>query len=133
MPLLTESRAIGASTYEVTQMGALQGRKVLTRLLKIVGPAYAMVSTKGVEAALSEVVTNLSEDDTEYFCAAFEPLTTVTVGDKKPRLSGIADIHFAGDYMSLIEWLVFCFEVNFSSFFRDLKSAVGRSPASGTP
>lgn len=133
MPLLTESRVIGAHSYEVTQMGALQGRKVLTRLLKIVGPAYAMVSSKGVEAALSEVVTALSEEDTEYFCSAFEPLTSVSIGDKKPRLSGIADIHFAGDYMSLIKWLVFCFEVNFSSFFRDLKSAGAGRLASGTP
>lgn len=118
----TESKQIGRYTYEVTQLGALKGRKVATRLAKLL-PALIEAKESGILAGLLDGV---DESLVEYVCDAISPNTVVVLSDgKKPRLSDIFDVHFAGEYDELIGWLQFAIEVNFSSFFRV-------SPSKGT-
>lgn len=124
--LQAQTRVIEGKEYSVTPLGAVTGRKVLTRLLKIVGPAID-------KASIGDLVANLQESDIDYFCDLFAKSTRVTTGTDKnnmpvqPLLSdnGLFDLHFAGNYGAMVLWLKFCLEVNFSSFFQSLGSVLG--------
>lgn len=126
----TEKRLIGDHEYTVTQLGAVQGRKALARLAKFIGPAVGSLSSKDESAALSRLAEGLNEADVDYFCDLFAPLTSVQIGDKAPLLSSVFDGHFAGEYLALVRWLVFCFEVNFGNFFAAALRAA-KAPAAG--
>lgn len=121
--LETKNKQIGANEYQVTQLGAIQGRKVLARLARVIGPAIAEVGTGGVTAALAKAAEGLTDADVDYFCETFAPMTHVRMPDgKTPKLSQIFDFHFAANYLELTKWLGFCLEVNFGSFFDELQS-----------
>jgi hypothetical protein len=123
-----KSKAIGGHTYEVTQLNALQGRRVFTRFAKIAMPAVAAL--KGGSDSVEEAFTNglavfadrITEDDLDFFCDAFAPSTSVKDENtgKAPKLSDVFAVHFAGKYDEMLKWLYFCLEVNFSSFFEGL-------------
>lgn len=122
----TETKHIGGFTYQVTQLDAITGRKAFTRLMKVIGPAIGKLQGAGGEdaslgQAFAELTGNLSEEDVDYFCDVFAKQTAVSGGDLRegaePQLSDIFSIHFAGRYFELMQWLVFAFKVNFSSFF----------------
>jgi hypothetical protein len=75
--------------------------------------------------ALSHVAERITEEDTDFFCDHFARATCVVMQDdsgraKSPKLDGIFSLHFAGRYDAMLEWLLFCFEVNFGSFFERL-------------
>ena len=115
-----EKKKIGAHTYYVTQLNALVGRKALVRLAKFLGPALASAGKGNVTDALASVAENLSEVDVEYFCDLFAEKTVVTGGkydEGEPDLHLIFDEHFAGEYLEMVQWLAFAFQVNFASFF----------------
>lgn len=129
MALPVESKMIGEHVYKVTALDALAGRKVMARLLKVLGPAMAGLSKpEGKEEpgsraaqAFADVLSRVTEEDVEALCNAFAPSTEVSAGaygDKSPRLQGIFAVHFAGRYDELLQWLVFCLQVNFGSVFR---------------
>lgn len=115
-----DTKRIGAFSYKVTQLDAVTGRRAFTRMLKVVGPAFAKLDD-GVGPAFTELVQRLDEDDVDHFCELFAKITEVSGGDlatgAEPYLSTIFGVHFAGRYLELTQWLVFCFEVNFASFF----------------
>lgn len=128
-----EDKQIGAYTYKVTQLDAIQGIEVLTRFVNIVGPALASADTKDAALALAkafgDLSTKLTAEDVKYFVGKFSKLTTVSGGDLKaghePQLDTIFAAHFAGRYLDLFKWLAFCFEVNFRSFFTESGASLG--------
>lgn len=134
MGLESKTKSINGVEYTVTQLGAKEGRRLLTRLLKVAGPALGEAAKAGgVGSALEKIALNLNPDDIDYFCETLERTTTVRQGERNPRLSDISDLHFAGNYGDEAKWLVFAMEVNFGSFLAlagDLKSAANESPAS---
>lgn len=138
MALKIESRTLGANEYEVVQLGAVKGRETLRRLGKLSIPALTAVigvwkpgtGIDGNEAALlralMHILNTLDESDLKYFCDTFGPNSTVTVeGGKKPRVSDVFDLHFAGNYMEMALWLAFCIEVNFVGSFLGGTSLLG--------
>lgn len=136
----TQTRRIGAYDYTVTQLDAIRGRRAFVRLTKILGPAIAAGGTKGDSAAFEAFFDHLSEAEMDYFCDLFADVTAVSGGsfDKRaPQLKDIFLTHFAGDYASMMSWLIFCVEVNFSSFFASVGSLfaqlVGGNQASSLP
>lgn len=108
MPRELKERTISGTTYRVHQLGALQGRKVLARL----GKVLAVVQSDKLESLLAE-------DEVDYLCDTFGRTTEVHLGDKWPQLSDVFDEHFAGRYADLLSWLMFALEVNFGSFFTE--------------
>ncbi len=129
--LKVESKDISGHTYKVRQLVATKGRLVLLTLARIAGPAAAMAaSAKNKEAVIGPVIeavlSNLTPEDFTSVCNTFAESTDVVIDDEKgrrePKLSNIFDLHFAGRYEVMLEWLVFCVEVNFSSFLAGLKS-----------
>lgn len=106
----TDSLSVNGNTYHVTQMGALQGRDTLTRLLAMVGPLMTEDLGKGLSSLKPEDLAALSD--------AFAALTEVELSNgKRPRLKDVFDDHFAGEYDAFFEWLLFCVRLNFQSFF----------------
>jgi hypothetical protein len=132
----TEERVIGASTYMVSQLGAIAGRAAFLRLVKALGPALGgLVSAGGKlrgDIDFGDLISRvqLSEGDLSYFCDLFAQKTFVKLEDgKMPRLDNVFDAHFAGKYMDLVQWLAFCVKVNFADFFGDLGQS-GPAPPS---
>ncbi len=129
--LKVESKDIGGHTYKVRQLVATKGRLVLLTLARIAGPAAATAATaKDKDAVVGQVIqtvlTSLTADDFSSLCNTFAESTDVLIEDEKgrrePKLSNIFDLHFAGRYEVMLAWLVFCVEVNFSSFLVGLRS-----------
>lgn len=136
----TKDKTIGGVLYRVSQLGALTGRGVLVRLVKLVGGGLvgALVSggLKGLDrgalaTSLGKVVDGFSEEDLAYFCDLFSPLTQVITRDKAGKqlnqlLANTFDLHFAGKYREMGQWLLFALEVNFGSVFQGLAVAAPR-------
>lgn len=129
----SETKLLESTEYRVTQFGALEGRKVLLRLIKSIGPVLMPAAgAKDLAAALPGIGTALEalkEEDIEYLCDVFARHTEVRVNGKWPQLSDIFDLHFGGKYLEMFLWLKFCVEVNFSDFFR---KAIERKEALST-
>lgn len=141
MGLKTEAKTIGAYTYKVTALNALDGRKVFVRLVKMVGPGLsAYKASPDMASALTQgmgaLISALSEEDVEHLCNKLSASTEVSGGDygekRRPQLDGVFLTHFAANYFEMIEWLIFALEVNFGSFFEKaggLMTSKSTSPA----
>jgi hypothetical protein len=132
----SESKQIGLHLYTVEQLGAIRGREIFVRLVRLLGSSVDTI--KGdAGAVLAKAAANFSELDMSAFCEAFAAKTDVTGGEyatAHPQLSNIFDVHFAGNYSELVEWLIFCFKVNFGSFFLGVGEKLKRPvPAAGNP
>lgn len=127
----TKSKQVGGRgyTYHVTQFGAREGGRVLVRLLKMIGGAAgeAMANdTEGFDMVvvgrmISNVAETVSEQDFDYLVDTFMKTTSVsggTYGDRQVPLGtdGVFDLHFAGAYQELGQWLLFAIETNFGGF-----------------
>lgn len=126
----TKKKKIGDReyTYHVTQFGAREGGRVLVRLLKMVGGAVGE-AVKGeaehfdmttVGKMIGNLADTVSEEDFDYLCDTFAKASEVSGGEyREPVLlttDGVFDLHFAGAYVELGQWLLFAVEVNFGSF-----------------
>lgn len=146
--LQTESKAIGDHTYLVTQLGAGEGRKMFVRLTRALAPVFGALledagSTKGgfklgdmslesLSRTLHELAQRLTEDDLEYVCRTFGAKTMVQVGEGKEIQLTLdkQELHFAGRYGHMFQWLAFCLEVNYRDFLGVTKGFVSaQSPA----
>lgn len=132
-----ETRTISGDEYEVTQLPSGRGRKLLLRILRVVGPALAElvrggdgvklseVGADGLASAMQELAARLTEDDFEYAVRELAGATKVRIGGGDPtKLETIIDLHFAGEYGAMLQWLAFALEVNYRSFFDGLGSLV---------
>ncbi len=129
----TEERKLGDHVYVVSQFGALQGRAVLFRLTKMLGPALAGIlkdglSEAGFGAALSGWAASANVEDFTWLCDQFAEVSQV----KQPTSSGLPivlplgkvfDDHFVGHYSEMLKWLAFAIMVNFADFL-DVKGLV---------
>jgi hypothetical protein len=114
----TKEKQIGGRgyVYRVTQFGAKKGNQVMVRLAKVIG--------KMVGGDLEQIVTNLvdaiDETQLDFFCDAFASMTEVAGGDFKGAVKlsseGVFDLHFAGEYKEMGQWLLFAIETNYASF-----------------
>jgi len=126
----TKEKQIGdrGYVYHVTQFGAKEGGRVLVRLGKMIGSAageaikrggsdFDMATVGGMIANLAETV---SEADFDFLCDTFAKASAVSGGEFRSPVSltaeGVFDLHFAGAYPELGQWLLFAIEVNFGGF-----------------
>ncbi len=120
MARTNKTKQIGKHTYEVTQLGAIEGRRVFARLAQLMGGMVGALAAGGkpnpVDAfrSLAEAMT---PEIMDFFCDTFTKVTQVHIaGGKVLFLKDVFDDHFADNYGEMIEWLTFCLEVNFASF-----------------
>jgi hypothetical protein len=129
--LETTTRTIGEDTYRVTPLQAIQGRKVLVKLLKALGPAAEAVAdaqSGNVGALLAKLTANLEESLVDELCEIFAGRTEFQHGSKWIGLgeAGQFDLHFIKKYGQMAKWLAFCVEINYGSFLGELlKSGPG--------
>lgn len=115
----TKTRTIGSAFYAVNQLGALEGRKVLARLVAMFGGMVGAIGEGGkadLVRGFSSLANAITEDQMEFFCDTFSPWTQVTKDGKTRVLKDCFDDHFVANYGEMVEWLGFCLEVNFASF-----------------
>lgn len=131
MPVEVKSKTIGDCTYRVRQLPAIQGRKVLVRLMKMFGPALESIGKNtDVGSMLASALENLDEEVFDSLCDTFAKHTEFElangnyVGLGEP---GMFDQHFTGKYGPMIQWLAFCVQVNFADFLGVLSGAVKKS------
>jgi hypothetical protein len=132
MALKLEKKRIGRFEYEVKQLGAIAGRDLLVRLAKTLGPALGMVlngkaSLAHAGAALAVAAEHLDPAELEHFCDVLGRSSSVYVqeGGKsvvKTLDLGFQELHFAGEYAEMFEWLGFALEVNFGNFIAAVKA-----------
>lgn len=107
---------IGEHTYKVTQLLVREGHPILYNLQLAV--AEGLTSQGSTIAAAFKA---LPESKLDAMCKKFAEQTLVTYrsesGEREEQLSKIYDLHFAGKYEELYQWLFFCVEVNFAGFF----------------
>lgn len=125
------TREIKGRTYKITQHGAKEGRKILARLLQLLGkPFGALSASEGMEAfagAIGSFVAGLTPAEVDYFCDVYAPKTLVDMGEATDLpLNTVFDEYFAGAYGDMTLWLVACIEVNYASFFDELRTEIER-------
>lgn len=147
----TREKAIGSTSYRVTQLPSSRARKLLVRLFKTAGPAIsklvdgfagklADMDTKAIGLAIEALAFQLTEDDLEF---AIEQIidggfVTYKAGANWPQLTNqIVEIHFVGKTDELLKLLGFALEVNYGGFFggKGIAAALGRqeTPPASSP
>jgi hypothetical protein len=136
-----QEHVIDGFTYKVEKLGAKIGKRVLARMIRLVGPAIEAENT------LDKLCTAFSDEQLDFFCDTFAAATRFSAEDK-PEIEFLLkdkfDEHFAGRYGAMMQWLKASVETNYANFFDELgltpalleglmKSAVGAmSPTAPT-
>jgi hypothetical protein len=80
---------------------------------------------------VANLANTISEEDYDWLCGVFADQTFVSLPNgKEPQLSQVFDMHFAGNYMAMIQWLWFSLEVNYSGFLDALNVEQGEATES---
>ncbi len=121
--LVSKTTEIQGASYEVTQLGAMRGLKLLTRIGAAVGPAMAQLARAGEEGfdigvageALQKLFQKLNEAEIEHF------VTEMLFGgalkrNGAPMQKNMFELEMAGQAMTILKLLVFAFEVNYGDF-----------------
>lgn len=124
-------REINGRKYRLTALAAGPGRRMMIRLMKVIGPGLAatlkaagggsllQADTSVLADGVTELCKNLSEDEFDSICKIFLEKTEVQ-GEKGWTTIPEYDA-FAADYGSLMLLLAAHIDHNYSSFFGVLK------------
>jgi hypothetical protein len=103
--------------YKIEKLGALVGKRVLTRIVRAVGPAFEATNT--VEALAAQ----LSDETVDFLCDTFAAKTRFSAANRPEAewsLKDKFDDHFSGRYGAMTLWLKECLLANYESFFLEL-------------
>lgn len=141
--LEAKEKQIGEHRYEVTQLAFGDGRRMLLRLAKVLGPSLREIERAASAAggsldaadalpAIASLVDRLTDEDLDHAEEVFGKTTRVKVhgaGEWKP-LSAVKELVWGGRYQDFLAWLGFAVEVNFAGFFAGAFASVrAASPA----
>jgi hypothetical protein len=110
----SKTHAIDGYDYNITQLGAKQGRLVLARVVRIAAAAAEATDPVG------KLASALTDAEVDYLCDTFSKTTQVGKDNKYLLLSDCFDDHFAGRYGAMVKWLWAALETNYSSFLADV-------------
>jgi hypothetical protein len=139
-----KSEPIDSYTYEVTQFGAIEGRRMLVQLGKILVPTLGS-ALQGLDlgALFREGAPKIADLDVanvdfsaiaQTLASSADPNVLETLMDKLADgtevwgpgfgadgapLSRHFDDHFAGRYVAMLRWLAFALRSNYGDFFGD--------------
>ena len=123
---------VGAWVYSVRPLPAGAGLALMARLARMAGPGVAGLLEGGgggaIGRALAGLLERVSPDEIVEVARQLAATTEVSQpGGRAPAsLAEVFDVHFAGDYLSLVDWLRFALEVNFGPFVAALAARLGR-------
>lgn len=130
-----QSTTIGAWRYTVKPLPAGQGLALMARLAKMLGPGVAaLVSGEGggaIGRALAGLLERVSPEEVVEIARQLAATTEASQAgaSKAANLAEVFDLHFAGDYLPLLDFLRFALEVNFGPFVGGLRVRLGRGGA----
>lgn len=118
-----KEKEIDGNIYLVTQMPAMKAIRVQSRLMKILGPAFAemiIAKKEDPDSCLPKAVTLLvNQLDAETFAnLVIELMQGVRRNGAEMKKESI-DIQFAGKLNELFLVLQFVLEVNYADFFQE--------------
>lgn len=120
-----QEREICGRRYRITPHGSKEGKRVLARLVALVGLPLSQLASTDVAGAIGSFVKGADAATLDYFFDAFAPKTEVEIEGNLLPLPSVADDLYARNYGEMLEWLIACFEVNFADFFAVARSRVG--------
>lgn len=130
----TQDRSIGGAVWTVSQFPATEGLAILTRLLKLVGPALESVArgegtTLEIGSFVAGLVGQLDEADT---VGLIKRLLKDTRKDGREVLPTF-DTEFMGNYFTLLTVIGFVLEVNYGDFFAAMNRSGSEAPRENPP
>ncbi len=135
-----QSIAIEGFTYELSQMGAVEGRALVLLFLKLLGrfaPLF-MSAQKGLGAdaieAIGSAINTVDAKELEPLWDAFARHTQVRGKDGKTRMNlhEVFDEHFAGEYFAMVRFFVESARLNFGDFLDKALAQASDKPAAAT-
>lgn len=128
MAIKEKDVAIAGRDYKLTQLGAVEGRKLWIAVLRVLAPTIrALASAKelnqeAVFTAVATVVENLDDETHNALAEAFRRKSRIRSGENWPELSReeIFDDAFAGNYVAYTQWLGENLVFNFANFLGDI-------------
>lgn len=137
-----QEKTIDGTKYRVAPLPASKGLAILTMITKVVGPslvaAPSLAALAGGAAELfGDVCERLDEAQVERLSKAMAGHTLVEASPGKGGLVPLGDhfdLHFAGDYGAMLQWMQFALEVNYGGFFDAVRAkSSAAAPASVEP
>lgn len=114
---------IDGFTYKVEKLGAKVGKRVLARMIRIVGPAIEAENT------LEKLCSSLTDEHLDFLCDTLAAATRFSPEDNPKNVEWLLkdqfDDHFSGRYGAMMKWLKASVETNYVNFFEEL----GLTPA----
>lgn len=118
-----KQRKIGEYTYLVVPLQTSEALEVERRLRAILFTGVEKLGTQGdITAGLAGLFKALTADDQGYITNLFCENTQIQQGAKVTLLKHDYDEHFAGHLDEWLDWVLFCLDVNFSSFLTGVLS-----------
>lgn len=145
----TATRQIGDHRYRVTQMKVRKAHRVMTRIVKVIGPSLGALGDEldskpggggslfggGLTEAIGKLTEHLGDDDINWLVDELRPgveLETDVEGSYVPMTPELWDDTFAGDLLDEFKLLAFVLEHNYASFFSGLGGLDGIRARLGT-
>ncbi len=146
MGLKTVEVSIDGKDYRITQLPFGASQRLLTRLMRVVGPVLAELAAgvkdgkANLESDLTELMptfgpaveklcASLGDDDLDFLFKTLAGHSEVSLSEGKwVNLKDVMEMEFAGEFPHAIKWLVESLKVNFGNFFGD-RGLLGRAGA----
>ena len=114
----SKTKTIGEYEYIVTPLPSEESTEVLRRLSGVLGNGVAKLAgdSDGI-AAIGGLFGSITKEDKDYLLSVFVKQTWVKQGDRKLPLETCFNEHFRGSMDEQMQWVAFCMELNFRSFF----------------
>jgi hypothetical protein len=113
----TKSVTIDGFQYQIAQLGAKLGKKVLAHLMRVIGPAFE------ASDPVAKFASTFTDDEFDYLCDTFVATTQFSAEDSPDKvflLKDHFDSHFANRYGAMMKWLWACVDANFGTFLGEL-------------
>ena len=129
-----KKQMIDGVEYEVRMLSATRGTKLLVKLGRMLGPAFAELARgeggidREIDGALfaGTVSALFASADPDEVDAILKELAEVTLADGK-GLRPIYDIHFALKIGRLMKWAAFALQVQYEDFFGALAGVLSEA------
>lgn len=117
-------KTIGAASYRVAKLPAIDGLKLLARVGKLVGPALPMIRGMLVDpenrgaselAAVASIIQSTSEDQFVSFVVEVAEIAQIKQNGGYEAV--IFNHHFNDDLLGAFQLVMFVLEVQFGDFF----------------
>lgn len=138
MGLDKHEKQIGENLYEVTLLDARTGYRLGLKITKALargarkggelddvkgGETLRVAMLGKVIQGLANAIESLPEEDLTHVIETFAKTTSIRMGENSaPPLSKVFDLHFAGKYDEMLQWIEFCLEVNYGPLVAGVKA-----------